>query len=54
MATKRRRPPVKEKTYPALVIRLTNEQRQRFAQYAAAQGLKLSSWARMVLLRETK
>lgn len=48
----RRRPPLKAKTKPALVIRLSAEQQRRFARCATYRGLKVSPWARMILLKE--
>jgi hypothetical protein len=38
----------------ALLVRLTDEQLRRLQRSAAAQGLSTSTWARMILLRETR
>jgi predicted DNA binding CopG/RHH family protein len=38
----------------ALLVRLTDEQLRCLQRSAAEQGLSTSTWARMILLRETK
>ena len=36
-----------------LMVRLTDEERQRYDEQAARMGLSLSTWARMMLRRES-
>jgi hypothetical protein len=46
--------PSKLKHTTALMVRVTDEQRRLFERKAAIDGLSVSAWARMILLREAK